>query len=101
VLQRRGFGLVDPAGTGGGGDGDNRAIKSAFSTSFLGGPCGGCPDAFGRMQAGIGTDRFDRGLAVELGELLDRRARRHEDPTLVAERLPTGERLRGAGPALR
>ena len=32
VLQRRGFGLVDPAGTGGGGDGDNRAIKSAFST---------------------------------------------------------------------
>ena len=57
---------------------------------------GGRLDAVGGMQPGVGADRLDRGLAVELRELLDRRPRRHEHPALVAERLPAGQRFRAA-----
>jgi hypothetical protein len=53
------------------------------------------------MQSGISADRFDRRLAVKLGELVDRRPRGHEHPALVTERLPTGQRLRPAGPKAR
>ena len=63
--------------------------------------CGGRLDAVGGMQPRVGADRLDRGLAVELRELLDRRPRRHEHPALVAKRLPTDQRFRAAGPQRR
>ena len=101
VLQRRRFGLVDPAGAGRGGDGDHVAVQPAGAEQLFGGQRRGGLDSVGGMQSGVGADRLDRGLAVELRELVDRRAGRHEHPALVAERLPAGQRLRAAGPQLR
>jgi len=98
VLERAGGVRVDPAGAGGGDDGQDLPLEGTGPLQLLDRERGPLVGRAGRPQAGVDPDRLlDVGRRpVEGSQLRRGRGGGHEGPAVLAERRPRLQRRRAA-----